>query len=111
MLDDLDDQSLDELPFGVVCLSRAGTVLRMNRTESERSGLQRWRVLGRDFFRDVAPASAELAEKVRAFVATRRAPRAIPHTFHRRAGDDETTIELIPAREPDRVYLCIYRAA
>lgn len=112
MLDDLDDQSLDELPFGVVCLSDGGKVLRMNRTESEKSGIQRWRAIGRDFFQDVAPGPTNraLAEAVSAFMTT-HAARPIEHVFHRRAGDDTTVIELEPGRAPDRVYLRIHRAS
>lgn len=112
MLDDLDDQSLDDLPFGVVCLSGSGTVLRMNRTESEKSGIQRWRAIGRDYFRDVAPGPTNraLADAVAAFRVTHD-PRPVTHVFRRRAGDDVTTIELAPGREPDRIYLVIHRAA
>lgn len=108
MLDDLDDNALDELPFGVVCLSDAMKVLRMNRTESERSGIQRWRAIGRDFFRDVAPGpnNRPLAEHIRAF-ANGRAAERLTHTFERRAGADETTIELERGRDPHRVYLRI----
>ena len=71
MLDDLDDSALDDLPFGVVCLSDAMTVVRMNRAESEASGIQRWRAIGRDFFSDVAPGPSNraLAEHIRAFAA------------------------------------------
>jgi photoactive yellow protein len=110
MLDDLDDSALDELPFGVVCLNEAMTVLRMNRTESEKSGIQRWRAIGRDFFGDVAPGPTNraLAEHIRAFAAGRGTP-AIAHTFPRRAGADATTIELVRGRKPGRVYLCIRR--
>ncbi len=110
MLDDLDDRALDELPFGVVCLSETMTVLRMNRTESERSGIQRWRAIGRDFFGDVAPGPTNraLAEHIRAFAAG-KGPPGITHTFPRRAGADTTTIELQRGRKAGRVYLCIRR--
>lgn len=112
MLDDLDDRALDALPFGVVCLDERMTVVRMNRAESEASGIQRWRAIGRDFFRDVAPAPSNrrLADHIAAF-ATRPAndTEAIMHTFPRRAGADATTIELVHGRRPDRVYLCIRR--
>ena len=113
MLDDLDDRALDDLPFGVVCLSEEMTVLRMNRTESERSGIQRWRAIGRDFFGDVAPGPTNraLAEHVRAF-ATGALPVAssrLEHTFKRRAGADPTRIELVRGRRTGRVYLCIRR--
>jgi photoactive yellow protein len=110
MLDDLDDSALDELPFGVVCLSESGTVVRMNRTESERSGIQRWRAIGRDFFGEVAPGPTNraLAEHVAAFTSGRGA-RAISHTFKRRSGEDPTTIELVRGHQAGRVYLCIRR--
>ena len=109
MLDELDDSALDDLPYGVVCLSDGMTVLRMNRTESERSGIQRWRAIGRDFFQDVAPAPSNrrLAASVRAFAAGRAERCALRHTFERRAGSDETTVELV--RGQGRVYLCIRR--
>jgi photoactive yellow protein len=110
MLDDLDDSALDQLPFGVVCLNERMAVVRMNRTESERSGIQRWRAIGRDFFGDIAPGPTNqaLAEHIRAFATgTRAAP--IEHTFNRRAGADPTTIELVRGRSTGRVYLCIRR--
>ena len=110
MLDDLDDQTLDELPFGVICLSSRMKVLRMNRTEAERSGIQRWRAIGRDFFADIAPGPTNraLADHIRAFAAG-RGEGAFPHTFVRRAGADETCIELERGRDPRRVYLRIRR--
>lgn len=112
-LDELDDSALDALPHGVVCLSEARTVVRMNRTESERSGIQRWRAIGRDFFADVAPgpSNGALADRVRSFMAGKGPSRPFPHTFRRRAGADETTIELLRGHRADRIYLCIRRSA
>lgn len=109
MLDDLDDSALDELPFGVVCLNERMTIERMNRTESEKSGIQRWRAIGRSFG-DVAPGPTNraLAEHIRAF-ANGAPSSPISHTFKRRAGEDPTTIELVRGRRPGRVYLCIRR--
>jgi photoactive yellow protein len=113
MLDDLDDCSLDELPFGVVCLDEHMKVLRMNRTEAERSGISRWRAIGRDFFADVASGSANqpLAEQVQSFLSSTTGATSgrITHTFKRRAGEDPTTIELVRGRDPHRIYLCILR--
>jgi photoactive yellow protein len=116
VLDDLDDRALDSLPFGVVCLDDRMTVVRMNRVESEASGIQRWRAIGRDFFRDVAPGptNTTLAQAVRSFardprVAPCKSSQPIRHTFKRRAGADTATIELVRGARPDRVYLCIRR--
>ena len=109
MLDDLDDAALDALPYGVVCLGDGNRVLRMNRAESEASGIQRWRAVGRDFFRDVAPGPTNrtLAEAVAAFSTGSAAKSQLHHVFQRRRGADRTEIEL--HREHDRVYLLIRR--
>jgi photoactive yellow protein len=113
MLDELDDHALDELPFGVVklCLSGGMRVLRMNRTESEKCGIQAWRAVGRGFFDEVAPGPTNqaLAEQIRAFAASNANEQQVVHTFARRAGADPTTIELRRAEVPSRVYLCIRR--
>ena len=114
MLDDLDDTALDKLPFGVICLSERMTVLRMNRAESEASGIQRWRAIGRDFFGDVAsgPTNRALAEAVAAFAADgTKAKSQLVHVFKRRAGADKTKIQLEHGRVPGRVYLRIYHDA
>ncbi len=49
---------LDALPFGVIVVDRAGIILEYNAYESELAGLTRARVLGRNFFHDVAPCTA-----------------------------------------------------
>ncbi|MDB4954701.1 MAG: hypothetical protein JWO36_2270 [Myxococcales bacterium] len=109
MLDDLDNSALDELPFGVVCLDESLQVVRFNRTEAERAGIQQWRAIGRKFFADIAPGPANraLAEHVAAFASAPRTQMAVSHTFYRRTGADPTTIELSHGRDPRRVYLAI----
>jgi photoactive yellow protein len=112
MLDDLDDAALDQLPFGVVCLDvdQRMKVVRMNRTESEATGIQRWRAIGREFFREIAPgpANRELADAIQAF-AEGDGPQAVSHVFPRWRGNaDPTQIELVRGRDA-AVYLCIRR--
>jgi len=51
-------ESIDALPFGVIVVDRAGLILEYNSYESQLAGLARERVLGRNFFRDVAPCTA-----------------------------------------------------
>ena len=58
----LEESSLDDLPYGAIVVDPAGTILAFNRAESEATGIPRARVLGRNFFRDVAPCTS-----VRAF--------------------------------------------
>jgi photoactive yellow protein len=104
-LDDLDDHALDELPFGVVRLGPTGIVERYNLTESQRAGIQRWRALGRDFFRDLAGANAsELSAQVEAL--PRGGHARVYHTFHGYRRADHAVIDMARC-EADRVYLCI----
>lgn len=50
-------QELDALPFGAIRLSAHGTILSYNATEARLTGRAPERVLGRNFFRDVAPCT------------------------------------------------------
>lgn len=106
-LDELDDAALDRLPFGVIRLSPSGVVERLNRAEAERAGIQRWRALGRDYFRDVAPSAAELAARVDAL-----APGERTRVFQTFRGHHRTDAAVIDVSRCDegRVYLCIHAA-
>lgn len=54
----LTSQQLDELPFGVIRLDERGMVTTYNRYEEGFAGLNREDVLGRDFFREIAPCTS-----------------------------------------------------
>ncbi len=104
-LDDLDDVALDSLPFGVVCVSASGRVERLNRAEASRAGVQRWRVIGRDYFGDVAgPTAPRLAEQVGA-VAPGQSAR-LYHTFRGFHRADDAVVDVTRCAT-GRVYLCI----
>lgn len=104
-LDDLDDAALDRLPFGVVCLNPDGTVERYNRAESERAGIQRWRALGRDFFRDVAIRDGKALAGYVASVSADSHLRVF-HALHSAHGTDDAVID-ISRCAAGRVTLCI----
>ena len=107
-LDDLDDGALDELPFGVVRLGPTNIVERYNRTESTRAGVQRWRAIGRDFFRDLAGSNAtDLAAQVDALASGARS--RVFHTFIGYHRTDDVVIDMSRC-EAGRVYLVISRA-
>lgn len=56
-LDDLSPEQIDALPFGVIQLGSDGHIIAYNLAESRFSGYPADRVIGRDFFRDVAPCT------------------------------------------------------
>lgn len=53
----LTPEEADRLPFGFIRLDRRGRVTAYNEEESRRSRLAPPDVLGRDFFRDIAPCT------------------------------------------------------
>lgn len=57
ILAQMDDAQLDELPFGAIQLDEGGTVLSYNEAEGRITGRDPKDVIGRNFFRDVAPCT------------------------------------------------------
>jgi photoactive yellow protein len=53
----LSAEEADALPYGLIVLDAHGVVAGYNAAESRLSGLPRSRVIGRDFFRHVAPCT------------------------------------------------------
>lgn len=70
---------LDEMPLGVVLLDRSGTVVDYNRYEEVLAGRRRERVIGRDFFREVAPCMNV---------------KELGHRFHQAIGREPLHVEL-----------------
>jgi photoactive yellow protein len=57
-LADLTEQELDRLPVGAIRVDADGRILFYSRAEAEITGREPQQVLGRNFFRDVAPCTA-----------------------------------------------------
>jgi photoactive yellow protein len=57
ILDQMDAVALDALDFGVIKMDLSGVTVHYNRHESDCSGLSPQRVVGREFFVDVAPCA------------------------------------------------------
>ena len=56
-LDSLSPGELDALPFGIIQLDERGVILHYNTFESRLTQLSPGEVIGRDFFREVAPCA------------------------------------------------------
>ena len=55
---DLSEEQIDALPFGLIAVDPDGTIEQYNSYESRLARLPKERVIGRNFFRDVAPCTA-----------------------------------------------------
>ncbi len=112
-IEDLSDAELDELPFGVICLHRDGTILRYNLAESRLARLDRALVLGKPFFQKIAPCTA-VPEFQGRFEAFLQAPREtllqrFQFLFDFKFGAQLVTIEMVRSRLGDRAYLLVNR--
>ena len=107
----LSDTELDELPFGVICLDPQGKVLRYTLAESRLARLDRAQVLGKNFFRRIAPCTAtpEFEGRVRAFFTSALPVDRFPYLFDFKFGAQQVEIELVRAPANDRVYLLVNR--
>jgi photoactive yellow protein len=56
-VEQLTEQDLDTLPFGLIQLDRTGRILKFNQAEAKMARLNRERQIGRNFFDDVAPCT------------------------------------------------------
>jgi len=56
-IDSMSPAELDELPFGSIQLSETGEVLQFNAYEGQLASLLPTDVIGKNFFRDVAPCA------------------------------------------------------
>ena len=56
-VDSLPSKDLDKLPHGTIQLDASGKILNFNRYESELSNLSATEVIGKNFFREVAPCT------------------------------------------------------
>jgi photoactive yellow protein len=70
-------EEVDDLPYGFVVLDEAGTILLYNRYESELSRRPPEEVVGKNWFKDVAPCT-----RVEAFYGRFRALAASPERTH-----------------------------
>jgi photoactive yellow protein len=70
----LSEKGLDSLPFGVVRLDGEGKVVAYNQTEAGFSRLEPTRVMGKNFFREVAPCTRvkEFAGELEGFRAAKK---------------------------------------
>lgn len=94
-------QEVDELPYGFVVLDAEGTILLYNRYEARLARLSADRVVGRNFFREVAPCTRVEAfhGRFRALVADPdRAHDHFAFRFHFLHGAQDVTVQL--ARAP-----------
>ena len=106
-------ENVDELPFGVIVVDRSGTIMEYNRYESDMTGFSRERVLGRNFFHDVAPCTAirDFEGRFDTFLTSHETSiEPFEFVFPFAKGPQRVTIVFVRNNyESDRATICVVR--
>ncbi len=107
----MGEKELDSLPYGVIQLDAQGAVLRYNAFEANLSGLTKQKVVGKNFFKQVAPctdmkefygrflegvAAGKLQCTFRFHFAFKRNPRDVTITLFYNDGNKTTWVLVQP---------------
>ena len=111
----LTPDKLDGLPYGLITLDARGRVIHYNDTESRLVGLPKDRVIGRNFFRDIAPCT-----RIREFQGRFEELAANPiglrvqtfdFVFKFARGEQHVSVVMSPGRIRGQFHLALLRRA
>lgn len=105
----LTTEEVDRLPFGLLELTRMGVVRRYNAAEAQLSGLSRETVVGKDFFREVAPCTraTEFEEHWRRLLREGGGDADFEFVFKFRSGHRLVRIRMLVSPELDRTLILV----
>lgn len=108
-IDRMSEAELDELPFGAIRLDKNGTVLSYNMTESKLTGRDPKRVIGRNFFTDVAPCTnvQAFAGKFREGVANGDLHTIFPYRFDFEMAPRDVTVTLFYSQQTGTAWVFV----
>jgi photoactive yellow protein len=111
-IDRMSAAELDALPFGAIRLDREGTILSYNRTESKLTGRDPKRVVGRNFFTDVAPCTnvQAFAGRFREGVAGGDMHVIFPYRFDFQMAPRDVTVTLFYSRQTGTAWVFVREA-
>ncbi|MEL7058745.1 MAG: photoactive yellow protein [Acidobacteriota bacterium] len=110
-VDDLDQQQLDELPFGAIQLDPDGQILAYNEAEARLSGRRPEQVIGRNFFTEVAPCTnvREFAGRFRQGVAQGDLNEVFPYLFDFKMQPTQVWVRLFYSETTDSAWVFVSR--
>lgn len=112
-IDRMSETELDALPFGAIRLDREGKILSYNVTESKLTGRDPKRVIGRNFFTDVAPCTnvQSFAGVFREGVAKGELHTIFPYRFDFQMAPRDVTVTLFYSAQTGSAWVFVREAA
>jgi len=108
----MSEEQLDELPFGAIRLDKSGKVLSYNMTESKLTGRDPKRVIGRNFFTDVAPCTnvQDFAGRFREGIAKGEMHVIFPYRFDFQMAPRDVSVTLFYSKQSDTAWVFVREA-
>jgi len=108
-IDRMNEEELDALPFGAIRLDKGGKVLSYNATEAKLTGRDPKRVIGRNFFTDVAPCTnvQAFAGRFREGVAKGDMHVIFPYRFDFQMAPRDVTVTLFYSKQTDSAWVFV----
>lgn len=108
-IESMSEQELDSLPQGVIQLNAEGQVLRYNAYEAKLAGLQKQEVIGKNFFKEVAPCTdvKEFYGRFREGVAARNLHCKFRYHFSFKSNPIDVTVTLFYAERDGSVWVFV----
>lgn len=108
-IDRMSVGELDALPFGAIRLDKEGKILSYNATESKLTGRDPKRVIGRNFFRDVAPCTnvQAFAGRFREGVAAGDMHVIFPYRFDFEMAPRDVTVTLFYSKQTETAWVFV----
>ena len=103
----LSEEQLGALPIGVIELDPEGFIRVYNKAEESLSGLASSQVVGKNFFRDVAPCTSvkEFEGRFRAFISSPSEPESFTFTFRFPGRTTEVSIAFVRSERASALVL------
>lgn len=108
-VDTMTEKELDRLPHGAIQLSTDGTVLQFNAYESKLANMARESVIGKNFFKEVAPCTdvQEFYGRFRDGVAKKNLHENFRYHFAFRQNPRDVTVTLFYSGRTDTVWVFV----
>jgi photoactive yellow protein len=108
-IDRMSESEPDALPFGAIRLDREGKILSYNITESKLTGRDPQRVIGRNFFKDVAPCTnvQAFAGRFREGVAKGEMHVIFPYRFDFEMAPRDVTVTLFWSKQTETAWVFV----
>lgn len=106
---EMNEQELDGLPFGAIRLDKDGKVLSYNAAEGRITGRDPKKVIGRNFFNEVAPCTnvQAFAGRFREGVARKEMHVIFPYRFDFEMAPRDVSVTLFYSKQTDSAWVFV----